>query len=62
MLYLYTAHVLATQAQRRHFEGVRLDGHVFDKPSVWRSFVAAVFTHSAPATGIRSARRRLATG
>ena len=50
MLYLYTAQVMASDAQRRHFDGARLDGPVTDKPSRWRSFVAARFTRSAPAT------------
>ena len=56
MLYLYTAHVLASQAQRRHFDGVRLDGRVTDKPALWRSLVATVFTRSAPATARAQAR------
>ena len=50
MLYLYTAQVVASEALRRHVDGVRLDGPVVDKPSRWRSFVAALFTRSAPAT------------
>jgi hypothetical protein len=49
MLYLYTAQIMATEAQRRHFDGVRLDGRVTDKPSLWQSMVAALFTRSAPA-------------
>ena len=49
MLYLYTAQVLASEAQRRHIDGVRLDGPVIEKPSRWRSFVAALFTRSVPA-------------
>jgi len=57
MLYLYAAQVMASEAQRRHFDGVRLDGRVTDKPSRWRSLVAALFTRSAPAT--EHARTRL---
>ena len=50
MLYLYTAQVMAAEAQRRHIDGVRLDGRVIDKPSLWRSLVTALFTRAAPAT------------
>jgi hypothetical protein len=50
MLYLYTAQIMASEAQRRHLDGVRLDGRVTDKPLRWWSFVAALFTHSAAAT------------
>jgi hypothetical protein len=57
MLYLYTAQVMASEAQRRHFDGVRLDGTVTDKPARWRSFVTALFTRSAPAAD--HARTRL---
>jgi len=51
MLDLYTAQIMASNAQRRHYDGVRLDGRLIAKPSRWRSLVAALFTHSAPATG-----------
>ncbi len=49
MLYLYTAQIMASEAQRRHIDGVRLDGPVTNKPSRWRAFVAALFSRSAPA-------------
>ena len=49
MLYLYTAQMVAAEAQRRHIDGVRLDGHVTNKPSRWRSFVSVLFSRSAPA-------------
>ena len=49
MLYLYTAQIMASEAQRRHFDGVRLDGPVTSNPSSWRSLVAALFTRSTPA-------------
>jgi|SoimicmetaTmtHMA_FD_contig_41_9377115_length_290_multi_1_in_0_out_0_1 hypothetical protein len=57
MLYLYTAQVMASEAQRRHLDGVRLDGPITNKPSRWQSLVAALFTRSTPATG--HARTRL---
>ena len=57
MLHLYTAQVMASEAQRRHIDGVRLDGRINDKPSRWRTVVAALFTRSAPATA--NARVRL---
>jgi hypothetical protein len=57
MLYLYTAQFMASEAQRRHFDGVRLDGHVANKPSRWQTMVAAMFTRSTPATD--RARTRL---
>lgn len=56
MMYLYTAQVMASRAQRRHFDGVRLDGRITDGPSRWRSMVAALFTRSAPATDHSRAR------
>ena len=56
MLYLYTAQVMASEAQRRHLDAVRLDGRVTDKPSLWRSLVSALFTRSAPATDHARAR------
>jgi hypothetical protein len=49
MLYLFTAQIMASEAQRRHIDGVRLDGPVTNKPSRWRSFVTALFSRSAPA-------------
>jgi hypothetical protein len=49
---MYTAQIMASEAQRRHFDSVRLDGRVTDKPSRWRLFVAALFTHTAPATDL----------
>lgn len=51
MYELFTAQIIAAEAMRRHIDGVRFDGPVIDKPSRWRSFVAALFTRSAPATG-----------
>ena len=51
MLYLFTAQIMASEAQRRHIDGVRLDGPVTDRSSRWRSLVAALFTRSAPAAG-----------
>jgi hypothetical protein len=51
MLYLLTAQLMASEAQRRHIDGVRLDGPVTDRSSRWRSLVAALFTWSTPATG-----------
>ena len=56
MLELFTAQIMAAEAQRRHIDGVRLDGPVTDKPSRWRSFVAALFTRSAPTTDHARAR------
>ncbi len=56
MLPVYTTNYLASQAQRRHFDGVRLDGRVTDKPSLWRSMVTALFSRSAPVTNRRPAR------
>ena len=50
MLYLYTTQFMATEAQRRHLDGVRLDGPVTDKSSRWSSLVAALFNRSTPAT------------
>jgi hypothetical protein len=47
MLYLFTAQIMASEAQRRHIDGVRLDGPVTNKPSHWRSLVAALFSRSA---------------
>ena len=52
MLEMFAAQIMAAERQRRYFHGVRLDGPVADKPSRWRSFVAALFTRSA-APGIR---------
>jgi hypothetical protein len=49
MLYLYTAQIMAAEAQRRHIDGIRLDGPVTNKPARWRSFVTALFPRSAPA-------------
>ena len=57
MLELFTAQLIAAEAQRRHIDGVRLDRPVAHKPSRWRSFVAALFTRSAPTAG--RARTRL---
>ena len=57
MLYVYTAQFMASEAQRRHLDGVRLDGPVTDRPSRLRSLLSALFTRSAPATG--RARTRL---
>ncbi len=62
MYELFTAQIIAAEAQRRHINGVRLDGPVSDKPSRWRSFVAALFTRSAPATDrARTLPGRIAT-
>jgi hypothetical protein len=57
MLYLCTAQIMASEAQRRHIDGVRLDGPVANEPSGWRSFVTALFSRSTHATD--SARIRL---
>jgi hypothetical protein len=50
MFELFTAQIIAAEAMRRHIDGARFDGPVIEKPSRWRSFVAALFTRSVPAT------------
>ena len=50
MLELFTAQIMAAEAQRRHIDGVRLDGPVTDRRSRWQSIVAALFARSGAAT------------
>jgi hypothetical protein len=60
MLPLYTASVLASGAQRRVYDGVRLDGRVVGKPSLWRTVFAALFARPRASAPRPTGRTRLA--